>query len=76
MQKNWQKSLRKNIVKKLKKYNNKKKKRTKRYSQENYQRGLQQKYYGDSLTKSMRDKGKKDRRKAEDNGKISQNEKT
>jgi len=24
----------------------------------------------------MRDKGKKDRRKAEDNGKISQNEKT
>ena len=58
------------MVKKLKKYDNRKKKRTKRYSQENNQRDLQQKYYRDGLTRSMRDKRKKDRKKTRDNGKI------
>ena len=64
------------MVKKLKKYNNKKKKRMKRYSQENYQRGLWQKCYEDGLTRSMRDKGKKDGKKTGDNGKISQDKET
>ena len=64
------------MVKKLKKYDNRKKKRTKRYSQENYQRDLQQKYCGDGLTRSMRGKEKKYRRKTGDNGKIPQNEET
>ena len=58
------------MVKKLKKYDNRKKKRTKRYSQENYQRGLWQKHYKNGLTRSMRNKGKKDKRKTEDNRKI------
>ena len=76
MQKSWQKSLRESMAKRLKKYDNKKKKRTKRYSQGNYQRSLQQKYCGDGLTRSTRDKGKKDRRKTEDNRKIPWNKKT
>ena len=48
----------------------------KRYSQENYQKGLQQKHYRDDLTKSMKDKEKKDRKKTGDNGKIPQNKET
>jgi len=66
--------LRKSIAKRLKKYNNRKKKKTKRYSQKNYQRGLWQKYYRDGLTRSMKDKGKKDRRKTGDSGKSSSTE--
>ena len=48
----------------------------KRYSQENYQRGLWQKHYKNGLTRSMRNKEKKDRRKTGDDGKISWDEKT
>ena len=48
----------------------------KRYSQENYQRGLWQKHYKNGLTRSMRNKGKKDKRKTEDNRKIPQDEET
>ena len=58
------------MVKRPKKYNNRKKKRIKRYSQKNYQRGLQLKYCGDGLTRSTKDKRRKDRRKTRDNGKI------
>jgi len=42
----------------------------KRSSQENFQGGLQQKYYGGSQIRNMRDRGKKDKRKTGDNGKI------
>ena len=58
------------MVKRPKKYNNRKKKRIKRYSQKNYQRGLQLKYCRDGLTRSTKDKRRKDRRKTRDNGKI------
>ena len=58
------------MAKRPKKYNDRKKKRMKRYSQENYQGGLWQKCYGDGLTRSMRDKGKKDGKKTGDDGKM------
>jgi len=58
------------MAKRPKKYSGRKKKRTKRYSQENYQRGLQLKYCRNSLTRSMRDKGRKDGRKTRNDGKI------
>jgi len=64
------------MAKRLKKYDNRKKKSTKRYSQENYQRGLWIKYCRDSLTRSIRDKGRKDRRKTRDDRKIPQDKKT
>ena len=64
------------MAKRPKKYNDRKKKRMKRYSQENYQGGLQLKYYRDGLTRSTRDKRKKDRRKTRDNGKIPWNKET
>ena len=64
------------MAKRPKKYNNRKKKRMKRYSQENYQGGLWLKYYGDGLTRSTRDKRRKDRRKTRDNGEIPWNKET
>jgi len=59
-----------------KRYDNRKKKRIKRYSQKNYQKGLWQKHYRDDLTKSMKDKEKKDRKKTGDDGKIPQDKET
>ena len=49
---------------------------TKKSSQENSQGGLQQKYYRGGQIKNTKDKGKKDRRRTENNGKIPQDEKT
>ena len=48
----------------------------KRYSQENYQRGLWLKYYGNSQIRNMRDKERKDRKRTRDNGKIPWDEET
>ena len=48
----------------------------KRYSQENYQGGLQLKYYGNGQIRNMRDKGRKDRKRTRDNGKIPWDEET
>jgi len=64
------------MAKRPKKYGNKKKKRIKKYSQENYQGGLWLKYYGDGLTRSTRDKGRKDGRKTRDDGKVPWDKKT
>ena len=65
------KSLRGSIEKRLKKYGNRKKKRTKRYFQENYWGGLWLKYYRDGQIKNTRGRGRKDRKRTGDNGKIS-----
>ena len=54
----------------------KKKKTTKKCSQENYQRDLQLKYYGDSQIGSTKDKEKEGRKKIEDNENISWDKKT
>jgi len=59
------------MEKRLKKYSNKKKKRTKRCSQENYQRDLQLKFCGGGQIRNTKDKGRKDRKRTGDNGKIS-----
>jgi len=64
------------MAKRPKKYGNKKKKRIKKYSQENYQGGLWLKYCGDGLTRSTRDKGRKDGRKTRDDGKVPWDKKT
>ena len=54
----------------LKKYSNRKKKRMKRCSQENYQGGLWLKHYRNGQIKSMRGKGRKDRKRTGGDGKI------
>ena len=76
MQKNWSKSLRESMEKRLKKYSHRKKKRTKRYSQGNYQRGLQLKYCGDGQTRNMKGKGRKDGKRTGDDEKIPWDEET
>jgi len=48
----------------------------KRSSQENSQRGLQQKYYRGGQIKNTKDRGKEDKRKTGDDGKIPQNKET
>ena len=49
---------------------------TKRCSQENYQKGLQLKYYGDGQKRNMRDKERKNGKRTRDNGKIPQDKET
>jgi len=48
----------------------------KRSSQENSQRGLQQKYYRGGQIKNMKDKGKRNGRRTENDGKIPRDEET
>ena len=48
----------------------------KRSSQENYQRGLQLRYYRGSQIKNTKDRGKEGRRKTGDDRKIPQNKET
>ena len=64
------------MKKRLEKYNNNKKKRMKRYLQENYWRGLQLKFYGDSQIRNTRGRGRKDGKRTGYNGKIPWNKKT
>jgi len=49
---------------------------TKRSSQGNFQRGLQQKYYGGDQIRNTRDRGKEDGRKTGDDRKIPWNKET
>ena len=76
MQRSWLKSLKGSIEKRLKKYSNRKKKRTKRYSQENYQKGLQLKSCRGGQIRNTKGRERKDRKRTRDNGKIPWNKET
>ena len=75
MQRSWQKSLRESIGKRCKKQGDRKKKIIKKSSQENYQRGLQLRYYRSSQIKNTKDRRKEDGRKTGDDRKIPWNKK-
>ena len=75
MQKNWSKSLRESMEKRPKKLDNRNWKKKRRNSVENYQGSLQPNQYMDEKEKGMRERGRRDRKKIEINGKVPQDEK-